>query len=167
MRDDPDTPTQREFPSNWDVLQEPADDDVAADDIAATPDPTGPTPILTILAASWADAVAPLGVCTAALIGLDAVGHHASFTALPWTVALGVVWWVIAAAALVVVRQGTPGMLLAGVVFADRVAPGRVAAVIAAAAVSALLLGLPNLLGPRRSPLAVAAASELETAAAD
>jgi hypothetical protein len=140
MRDDPDTPTQREFPSNWDVLQEPADDDAAADDIVAAPDPTGPTPILTILAASWADAVAPLGVCTAALI---------------------------AAVALVVVRQGTPGMLLAGVVFAERVAPGRVAAVIAAAAVSALLLGLPNLLGPRRSPLAVAAASELETVTAD
>jgi len=167
MTHDRDTPAQREFPNNWDVLQEPVADDEILDDVAAAVEPTGPPPVLNILAASWADAVAPLAVCTVALLGLDAVGHHGTLTALPWAVALGIAWWVIAAATLVVVRQGTPGMLLAGVVFADGVAPGRVALVIAAAASSALLLGLPNLLGPRRSPLALAAASELETAAAD
>jgi hypothetical protein len=167
MRDDRDTPEQREFPNNWDVLQEPAADDLPAAEAAAPSGPTGPPPILNILAASWADGVAPLGVCTAALVGLNVAGHHGSLSALPWAVALGVAWWAIAAATLVVVRQGTPGMLLAGVVFADRVAPGRVAIVIAAAAASALLLGLPNLLGPRRSLLALAAASVLESAAAD
>jgi len=167
MRDDRDAPEQRGFPNNWDVLQEPAADDEPFDDVTAAPNPTGPPPILNILAASWADAVAPLGVCTAALLGLNATGHHPSLIAFPWAVALGVAWWAIATATLVVVRQGTPGMLLAGVVFGDSVAPGRVVPVIAAAAVSALLLGLPNLLGPHRSPLALAAAAALESAPAD
>lgn len=166
MTGDGDAPGQRGFPNNWDVLQEPALDELPADDVSA-PEQTGSPPILNIMAASWADAVAPLGVCTAALVALNAVGHQGSLTTFPWAVALGVAWWVTAAAASVIIRQGTPGMLLAGIVFGERVAPGRVAMVIAAAATCALLLGLPSLLGPRRSPLALAAASRLESAAAD
>lgn len=167
MRGDEEEPRQREFPNNWDVLRESTLDDQPVDDAAPTSDPSTSPPTINILASSWADAVACLGVCTAALVGLNATGNHGSLTAFPWAVALGAAWWVIAAATLVVIRQGTPGMLLAGIVFSARVAPRRVAVVIAAAAVSALLLGLPSLLGARRSPLALAAASGLESAAAD
>lgn len=172
MRGEENPPRQRGFPNNWDVLHdstledEPLEDE-PLEDPAATPDVSGSPPLINLLASSWADAVAVLGVCTAALVGLNAAGHGGLLIAFPWAVVLGVVWWAVAAAALVGIRQGTPGMLLAGVVFNDRVAPGRVAVVIAAAAVSALLLGLPGLLGPRRSPLAVAAASELGSAATD
>jgi hypothetical protein len=128
-----------------------------------TDDSTVVPPTLNLVASSWADTVASLGVCTAALFGLNAAGHHPALPVLPWAIALGVLWWLAAAAALIVVRQATPGMLLAGIVFSDRVAPNRVAAVIMVAAVSAVLMGLPNLLGPRRSPLALAAASKLES----
>ncbi len=163
MRSDEIPPGEREIPKNWDVLAEsPPDDDVPAGG-APTTGSSGVPPTINLLASSWADAVASLVVCTAALFGLNAAGQPASLPALPWALALGVAWWLAAAAALIVIRQATPGMLLAGVVFSDRVPPARLAAVITAAAVSALLLGLPNLLGPRRSPLALAAASELES----
>jgi hypothetical protein len=162
MRSDEIPPEEREIPKNWDVLAEtPLADDSSAG-VAAATDSGGEPPTINLLASSWADAVASLVVCTAALFGLNAAGHNPSLACLPWALALGVVWWLAAAAALILIRQATPGMLLAGVVFSDRVAPGRVAVVIAAAAVSAVLLGLPNLLGPRRSPLALAAASRLE-----
>jgi hypothetical protein len=163
MRSDEDSPGERAIPNNWDVLHESSPDE---DPVASPPpdaDASGSPPTLNLLASSWADAVAALGVCTAALFGLDAAGHNPSLTALPWAVALGVLWWLAAAAALIMIRQATPGMLLAGVVFSNRVAPVRVAAVIIAAAVTAALMGLPNLLGPRRSPLALAAASRLES----
>lgn len=154
---------QRHFPKNWDVLQ---DGDPAEEVVYKPPpvsDQTRVPPTINVLASSWADAVAALGVCTAALVGLVALGHHGSFTALPWAAGLGVTWWITATAILVVVRQGTPGMLLAGIVFADPVAPRRLAAVIGAAAVSALLVGLPGIWGARRSILALAAASEFES----
>lgn len=167
MRGEEDSPRQRGFPNNWDVLHESTIEDEPREDPGEAPDSSGSPPTINLLASSWADAVASLGVCTAALVGLNAAGHGGLLIALPWAVALGAVWWAVAAAALVVIRQGTPGMLLAGIVFNDRVAPGRVAVVIAAAAVSALLFGLPGLLGPRRSPLAFAAASELGSAATD
>ena len=65
------------------------------------------------------------------------------------TAALGAAWWVAAAAAFVVVRQGTPGMLLAGVHFKSRVSPGRLPVVIVIAALCALLGGLPAMVGDR------------------
>lgn len=167
MRSDQGSPEQSDFPTNWDVLHESTLEDEAPVDDSVISDSTDSPPTINLLASSWADAVASLGVCTAALFGLNAAGHHGSLTAFPWAAALGVAWWTIAAVALVVIRQGTPGMLLAGIVFSDRVAPRRVAMVIVAAAVSALLLGLPGLLGSRRSPLAFAAASELESVAVD
>ena len=163
MRSDEDSPGERAIPNNWDVLHESPPDENQVDGAPPTDDPTGVPPTLNLLASSWADTVVSLGVCTATLFGLNAAGHHPSLPALPWAFALGVLWWLAAAAALILNRQATPGMLLAGIVFSDRVAPNRVAAVIGAAAVSALLLGLPNLLGPRHSPLAFAAASKLES----
>jgi len=163
MRRDEDSPDQREFPRNWDVLNDSAGNGEVLEDIAPRSEPKGRPPTINLLAASWADAVVSLGVCTAALFGLNTTGYNPSLTAFPWALALGAAWWVTAAAILVVIRQGTPGMLLAGIVFGDRVAPRRLVMVIAVAAVCALLLGLPCLLGVRRSPLALAAASELES----
>jgi len=161
------SPEQRQFPKNWDVLQGSGLDDETMDIPSPVPDSAGPPPTINVLASSWADAVAVLGVCTAALVGLAALGHHGSLTALPWAAILGMAWWTAAAAILVVIRQGTPGMLLAGIHFADRVPPRRLPAVLGAAAFSALLAGLPGLFGARRSPLAFAAASGLELIPAD
>ncbi len=154
---------QRQFPKNWDVLQDSDLDGEIVDVPSPASDSASPPPTINVLASSWADAVAVLGVCIAALVGLVALGHHGSLIALPWAAVLGVAWWTAAAAILVVIRQGTPGMLLAGIVFADRVAPRRLPVVIGAAAFSALLVGLPGLFGARRSPLAFAAASKLES----
>jgi len=163
MRSNEIPPDEHEIPKNWDILAEsPLDEDLSDGAPPPTTESGSVPPTINLLASSWADAVASLVVCTVALFGLNAAGHNPSLTALPWALALGAIWWLAAAAALILIRQATPGMLLAGVVFSDRIAPGRVATVIVAAAVSALLLGLPNLLGPRRSPLALAAASRLE-----
>ena len=163
MSPDETPPEEREIPKNWDILAEsPLDENPAIGPPPSSESGVVPATI-SLLAASWADAVTLLVVCTAALFGVNAAGYSPSLAALPWALGLGAVWWFAATAALVMIRQATPGMLLAGVVFSGRVAPGRVAAVIATAAVSALLVGLPNLLGPRRSPLALAAASRLES----
>jgi len=157
------SPEQRQFPKNWDVLRDSDLDDETMDVPFPASESASLPPTINVLASSWADAVAVLGVCTATLVGLAALGHHGSLTALPWATVLGLAWWTAAAAILVVIRQGTPGMLLAGIVFSDRVAPRRLPVVIGAAALSALLVGLPGLFGARRSPLAFAAASELES----
>jgi hypothetical protein len=58
-------------------------------------------------------------------------------------------------------------MLLAGLQFSDRIAPRRIVPVIVTAAVSALLVGFPGLLGAGRSPLAAVGASPLETVPVD
>lgn len=155
--------SDNEIPRNWDILQDSTIEDELPEAPSTVIESSDTPPTINLLASSWADAVVSLGVCTAALFGLNAAGHQPSLTALPWAMALGFAWWLAAAASLVAIRQATPGMLLAGVVFSDRVAPARLAVVIAAAAVSALLLGLPNLLGPRRAPLALAAATRLES----
>ena len=163
MKPDEDSPGLRDFPKNWDVLLGSTRDEDVVDAPVPTVGSDRSPPTINVLASSWADASSTLGVSTAALFGLNVAGHISSLTALPWAVVLGLMWWLAAATALVAIRQGTPGMLLAGIVFSDRVAPRRVAVVIAAAAVCALLLGLPGLLGARRSPLALAAAAQLES----
>lgn len=155
----------REIPTNWDILHPTALDEAEPDRVAADEDPDKAPPVINVLAASWADAVAALAVCTLALVGLNAAGHEGLLNALPWAATLGVVWWLVAAAVLVTIRQGTPGMLLAGFHFSDLVTPGRVITVVATAFVCAVLLGLPGFLP--RSPLAVAAARDLETVPVD
>lgn len=157
------SPPENEIPRNWDILQDSPPEGELSEEPSASIDSSKTPPTINLLASSWADAVVSLGVCTAALFGLSAAGHQPTLTALPWAMALGFAWWLAAAASLVMIRQATPGMLLAGVVFSDGVPPARLVAVITAAAVSALLLGLPNLLGPRRAPLALAAATRLES----
>jgi hypothetical protein len=164
-----DVPTEdREIPSNWDVLHNPESETEPPDEAEVhSHDRTDSPPTINLLASSWADAVSSLAVCTGALLFLNATGHHGSLAALPWAAILGFSWWVAAASILITIRQGTPGMLLAGVHFARPVAPRRVALVVAAAAVSASLLGLPGLLGPRRSPVAVTGGSVLEALPTD
>jgi hypothetical protein len=166
MNDDASNPDRLDFPANWDVIRDDTPKPVTGgEEVDPTETPTAPS-MLSLLAASWADTVTIVAVCTAALIGLVLSGHQVPTAALGWAAALGAAWWIAAAATLIVVRQGTPGMLLAGVVFSDPVPPRRVAAVVAAGAAQALLFGLPGLAGPRRSPLALAAASRLRSSAA-
>ena len=163
----PDPPGDRlEFPPNWDVIRDGSPDDPPRASNGPSDTPPDAPPVLSLLAASWADAVSVLTVCTSALLGLAAMGHGGLIAALPWAAVLGVAWWTAAAAILVLVRQGTPGMLIAGLVFNDAVPPGRVPLAVAAAGLHVILAGLPGLLGPRRSPLALAAGGRLEVTAA-
>jgi hypothetical protein len=102
-------------------------------------------------------------VCTAALLALAASGHRAALPAFPWSLALAATWWGAAAAALVVVRRGTPGMVLAGLSFDRALPPRRVVPVLLAALVQACTLGVPTLVGARRSPLALASGQRILT----
>lgn len=157
---------QREIPKNWDVLAGAEQDDPSPGD---APEPvSGPAgglalpPTINLVASFWADGVVVLAVLTATLLGLNAAGHREVVTAFPFAAILGLAWWLFSAAVLVTIRQGTPGMLLAGIQFGDRVAPGRVVAVLAVATIGTLFLGLPGLLGAERSPLALAGGRPLQ-----
>jgi len=159
------TPDHGEIPQNWDALTDRA---------PSTEDPGHPLPpssdrgfgppVLSLMAASWADLVTMLAVCTCALVAILALGERPTTPAFGWAIVLSAAWWAFAASVLVVVRQGTPGMLLAGVCFDRPVLPPRVVWVLAAALVSVLSLGLTGLLGSRRSILAVAAESDIVSA---
>jgi hypothetical protein len=161
MTDDREPSKRLDFPHNWDVIHEGPGGASGSGEPTPPLDPPAVPSLLSLLAASWGDAVAALAVCTAALVGLAVSDLRVGVAALPWSAALGVVWWLAAAAAAVALRQGTPGMLAAGVVFAERVPSRRLPAVLGAALVQALLLGLPGLLGVRRSPLAIAAGTTI------
>jgi hypothetical protein len=168
MTFDDDPSVQSKIPANWDVLREAIEDEGESplSDGPADNDPH-PIPTINLIAASWADGVSVVACCTAALVFLSLLGHAVTFSALPWAASLGAVWWVASALTLVVVRQGTPGMLLAGHRFAARIAAARIPGVILASAFAALLLGLPGLLGERRSPLVLAGGIPLEPVGID
>lgn len=151
-----------DIPDDWDALAERGDAPPVGAPGPAVPQGAAP-PSVTLMAASWADLVAMLAVCTGGLIAVMAVGQRPALPAFAWAAGLAVAWWVSAATVLVVVRQGTPGMLLAGVRFVDTVPPRLVPRVVAAALLGALTLGAPGLLGSRLSPLAAAARSRLES----
>ena len=151
-----------DIPADWDALG----DRQTRVRPETTPPPEsdegGPEPsLITFMATSWADLVGMLAVCTGALIAILILGERPTLPAFAWAAALAMVWWVFAASVLVVVRQGTPGMLLAGVNFATPVLPKRVPLVLAAAIAGVATLGLPGLLGNRRSILGAAAASDV------
>ncbi len=152
-------PPLDEIPPDWDSL---ADRD---DGLPATPDPGSSDdpepPALMMMAASWADLVGMLAVCAGGLIAVMVLGQRPALAAFGWAAALALLWWTCAAAVLVVVRQGTLGMLLAGVRFFEPVVPARVPRVLAAALLGVVTLGLPGLLGARWSPLRVAAAVDI------
>jgi hypothetical protein len=183
------SPEELSFPINWDRLSDDADEDLPRDtagdvsseigaelgDDADAGDealvrrheqapvagaPAGP-PTLNLVAAAWADLVALLAFVVAELIAVVVADYEIKLAALPWVVALALAWWCAASLVLVVVRRGTPGMLMAGVVFKAQVSPSRFAAIILVALVLVCLLGLPALLGAQRSPLSFAAGSPL------
>ena len=123
-------------------------------------------PVVSVMASAWADLVSMLAVCTGALIAILVLGERPALPAFSWAAALAVVWWVFAAAVLVVVRQATPGMLLAGVSFADPVAPRRLIWVLAAAVLGVVTLGLSAAIGGEGSILCTAASSRVVDGAA-
>jgi len=151
-----------DIPNDWDALVDrgaAVQPERPSPPIAESDDP-GP-PVITLMAISWADLVAMLAVCTSALLAILFLGERPTLAAFAWSAALALVWWLFAGSVLIVVRQGTPGMLLAGVSFESSVAPHRVPGVLTAALFGVLTLGLPGFLGGRRSLLRLAAFSDL------
>lgn len=148
------------MPGDWDALADRTHDVGSHTSVTTGPDRHGPT-ALTLMASAWADLVGMLAVCTGALVAILVLGERPALPAFAWAAALAVVWWTFAAAVLVVVRQATPGMLLAGVSFSDPVAPRRVGWVLAAAVVGVATLGLSGIIGGLGSILRLAAASDV------
>ena len=153
------SPPVDEIPRDWDSLTDRAGGLPVNGNPGLHDDPEPPA--LMLMAASWADLVGMLAVCAGGLIAVMVLGQRPALAAFGWAAVLAVLWWACAAAVLVVVRQGTLGMLLAGVRFFEPVLPGRVPRVLAAALFGVLTLGLPGLLGARWSPLRAAAAVEI------
>lgn len=154
-----------DVPGNWDTLKErpPTDEDAQATPVGDSEADDFEPPFITLMAISWADLVGMLAVCTGALFALLVLGERPALPAFPWAAALSVVWWAFAGAALVVVRQGTPGMLLAGVCFQNPVPTRRVPWVLVAALAGVATLGVTGLFGAHHSLLRFAAASALVT----
>ena len=150
-----------EIPRDWDTLtdREQGDSVETFEDNSGSEDQR--PPIITLMASSWADLVGMLAVCTAALIAVMILGNRPAIPAFGWAAFLALVWWVFAAWALVLIRQGTPGMLMAGMSFKDPVDPARIGWVLAAALLGVVTIGLPGLLGSDNSILSAAASSEL------
>jgi len=113
------------------------------------------------MAASWADLVSILAVCTAGLAAILAIGERPALPAFTWAMALAVLWWLFAASVLVVVRHATPGMLLAGVSFSGAIAPERVAWTLAAALSGVVTLGVSGVVGGENSILCRAGGSRV------
>jgi hypothetical protein len=146
-----DPPSRRSPGSHddWDHLHEPVDGEIlpaAVDPPGAGRDDGGGT-VIPMLASSWGDLAAMLGLCAAALAALKLAGHGAPFAAAPWAGAVAVLWWLVASGVLVTVRRATPGMLMAGLAFEAAVVPGRVPWVLVTALVLAVTLGLPSAVG--------------------
>jgi hypothetical protein len=154
------TDDRRSMPGNWDALV-----DRPSEDSPVRPSPPGrdhhQPPALTVMASAWADLVGMLAVCTGALIAILLLGERPALPAFVWAAALGVAWWAFAAAVLVVVRQATPGMLLAGMSFSEAVRPQRVVWVLVAALVGVATFGLSGILGGRGLALRLAAATDV------
>jgi hypothetical protein len=132
-----------ETPEGWDRLAEPSAP-LPVEPARASSSRPG---MVLLLAGATGDLVATVAVCAGGLAGLRALGHAAPLPALPWAATLGLLWWCVAAAATVVVRRGTPGMLMAGFGYAHPLPPRRVAPVLAVALSNAVLLGAPVVLG--------------------
>lgn len=152
------------MPGDWDALVDRGERGVRSPP-TTKPGPLEP-PTLTMMASAWADLVGILAVCTGALVAILLLGERPALPAFVWAAALGVVWWAFAAAVLVVVRQATPGMLLAGVSFSEPIRPRRVGWVLAAALIGVVTLGLSGIIGGRNSILHLAASSAIVDGAA-
>ena len=160
------TPEESQFseiPDDWDRLDDPP---IPERDEMDEPLQVGPQepPVLLLIAAAWGDLVCLLGMSAGLLLALVVCGYSVSVAGLPWLLALAALWWATTCAVLVLVRRGTPGMLLAGVAFADQVPPHRLARVVGAASLLAVLVGIPAILGPRASLLRLASGQPLALA---
>jgi hypothetical protein len=155
-------PEPPEVPPDWDQLHE-QEAEPGREPSEVHPGRTGRPPVIGLVGAAWGDLVCVLAVAAAALLALAVLGEPAGRAALPWAVALGVAWWAAAAAALVVVRQATPGMLLAGIAFDRPVPRHRVPWVVGAGLLVWASFGIAALAGARGSPLRLAAAVEVVT----
>jgi len=132
------------LPEEWDRLLDLAgfEDE---DEANAAPEPEEPDlpPAFPLLTASCADLVAILLPCTLALVGLRLSGLPVPLAVAPWALAVGVLWWVLAAGIFLRVRRGTPGMLAAGLVYREEPAGPRLWRSMALALLAAVTLGLP------------------------
>jgi hypothetical protein len=135
----------RGIPKDWDALSDREPDRVREPSDLGAPGPH--PPLLTSMASAWADLVVLLAVCTGALVGVLLMGERPTLAAFGWALVLALSWWVFAAAVLVVVRHGTPGMLLAGIRFDRAVSNDRVFWVMVAALVGVATLGLSAVAG--------------------
>lgn len=150
-----------EMPHDWDRLAEPPDSIATDEEVLESPVESGDPPILLLVAAAWGDLVCILAM-SAAILGATVVsGYSVSAVSLLWMAALAICWWACSSAILVLIRRGTPGMLLAGVLFEVQVPPHRLSRVVLAASVLALLVGVPAIIGPRSSLLRLASGSPL------
>lgn len=162
MSQDSPHPGAPEVPDGWDQLEGPIEAPAAPRRPRAPEgDPHDGVPVIPVIAGSWGDLAAILALTAASLVALKLAGHGAPFAAAPWAVAVAVLWWLVAAAVLLTVRRGTPGMMAAGISFAGSVAPARLPVVLLAALLLALTLGLPSAVGPPGWALRVAAGTPL------
>ncbi len=145
------------YRENWDRLRD-ASTEIEEDPSSREVDePTGTPSVVVLLGGAWGDLVTVLGVCTASLLTLAVLGYGAGWAAVPWAIAVGVVWWTVSAAVMLVVRNGTPGMMMAGIAFESQVARTRAPWTVIAALVTWCMLGLPSVLGAERSLLRLVA----------
>jgi hypothetical protein len=151
-------------PEDWDRLADPPAGERPATALRSSHPRPG---AVLLLAAALGDLVALVSLCALALLALRVLGHRAPLPAFPWAAALAVLWWSAAATALIVVRRGTPGMLMAGLGFVLPVATRRVAAVLAVALLAACSLGLPALLGVAGPLLRAASGTQLSLQGSD
>lgn len=154
------TDDRKTMPGDWDALVERPSRVGPAQSSPPGHDRHLP-PTLTVLASAWADLVGMLAICTGALIAILVLGERPALAAFVWAAALGVVWWGFAATVLVVVRQATPGMLLAGMSFSGAVRPRRVVWVLVAALVGVGTFGISGIIGGRASALRLAAGTDV------
>lgn len=147
-------------PEDWDRLREALPPDLAP---PAPPPATGDAEPgrLLLLAGALGDLLSVVAVNVCVLLALRLLGHPTVPSVLPWVGALSLIWWSLTAAALVVVRRGTPGMLVAGYGFTLPVPHGRVAGVLLLGLTLGLTLGLAGPLGLSRPLLHWAGGSRL------
>jgi len=142
------SPEELDFPPNWDRLAEAEEGDVEERIEEPEEDPSRPS-LISLLAASWAELVVFLAPCVAALACIRGLGFVTGAAALPWAGALSVAWWSLGGVVLLIVRRGTPGMLLAGLTFDGEVPRGRLPLVLLSALLLAASAGILTIIGGR------------------
>ena len=161
-----DDPSRRSTaaPDDWDHLDEPGDGQTTSPELEPHTGGGDAGSTIPVIAASWGDLGAILTLAAVTLVALRLAGHGAPFAAAPWALGLAVLWWAVSTAALVAVRRGTPGMLMAGLGFEEAVPPQRIPWVLVSALLLAATLGLPSAVGRPGWVLKAAAGTRVATA---